>query len=253
LGERTLSSADFKSGLVIVAKRADTGSVWPIVNLPKYKYVDYNKNLKLWEIVRASTAAPTYFKPQVVSDVGAGEAALFVDGGVSMHGNPALLMLMVATLKGFGLDWPAHEDKMLLCSVGTGSSLKLSSVQTLSRDRNLQMLPLVISQLMYDASELNETLLQWFSRSPTARVIDTQIGTLQDDWLTPYPILTYLRYDIELSEKSLAAVGIRMSAEEAEGLRDMSNTANIENLDAVGKAASVAVKEEHFPKAFDLI
>jgi uncharacterized protein len=252
LGERTLSSPDFKAGLVIIVKRADTGSVWKLVNVPNQKFFDYNKDLKLWEIVRASTAAPSYFRPQVVSDVGTGEAALFVDGGVSMHGNPALAMLMVATLKGFGLEWHIGEEKMLLCSVGTGSSLKLSSVETLSRDRNLQVLPLVIGQLMYDASELNEMLLQWLSRSPTARVIDTQIGTLQDDWLTPQPILTYLRYDIELSDKSLATVGLRMSAAEAEGLHDMSNANNIEKLDAVGKAASVTVKDEHFPKAFDL-
>jgi uncharacterized protein len=252
LGERTLSSPDFKAGLVIIVKRADTGSVWNLVNLPNQKFFDYNKDLKLWEIVRASTAAPSYFRPQVVSDVGTGEAALFVDGGVSMHGNPALAMLMVATLKGFGLEWHIGEEKLLLCSVGTGSSLKLSSIETLSRDRNLQVLPLVIGQLMYDASELGETLLQWLSRSPTARVIDSRIGTLQDDWLTPQPILTYLRYDIELSDKSLATVGLRMSAVEAEALHDMSNANNIEKLDAVGKAASVAVKEEHFPKAFDL-
>jgi uncharacterized protein len=252
LGERTLSSPDFKTGLVIIAKRADTGSVWKLVNIPTQKFFDYNKDLKLWEIVRASTAAPSYFRPQVVSDVGSGEAALFVDGGVSMHANPALAMLMVATLNGFGLNWPIGEENLLLCSVGTGSGLKLNSIETLSRDRNLQVLPLVIGQLMYDASEMNETLLQWLSRSPTAKVIDAQIGTLQDDWLTPQPILTYLRYDIELSEKSLATVGVRMTTTEAEALHDMGNTNNIETLDAVGKAAAITVKDEHFPKAFDL-
>jgi uncharacterized protein len=252
LGERTLSSPDFKTGLVIIAKRADTGSVWKLVNVPNQKFFDYNKDLKLWEIVRASTAAPSYFRPQVVSDVGAGEAALFVDGGVSMHANPALAMLMVATLKGFGLDWPIGEEKLLLCSVGTGSGIKLNSIETLSHDSNLQVLPLVIGQLMYDASEFNETLLQWFSRSPTARVIDTQIGTLQNDWLTSQPILTYLRYNIELSEKSLAEVGINVSANEANNLHDMGNTSNIEKLDEIGKAASANVKDEHFPKAFDL-
>jgi uncharacterized protein len=252
LGERTLSSPDFKTGLVIVAKRADTGSVWKLVNIPTQKYFDYNKDLKLWEIVRASTAAPSYFRPHVVSDVGAGESALFVDGGVSMHANPALAMLMVATLKGFGLDWPIGEENLLLCSVGTGSGIKLSSIETLNRDRNLEVLPRVISQLMYDASEFNETLLQWFSRSPTARVIDSQIGTLQDDWLTPQPILTYLRYDTELSEKSLATIGMNVSETEAELLRDMGNTSNIEKLATIGKAAAVTVKDDHFPKAFDL-
>ena len=164
LGDRTLSSADFRSGLVIVVKRADTGSVWPIVNLPEHKYADLNKDMKLWELVRASAAPPTFFRPQHIADVGAGEEALFVDGAVSMHGNPALLLLMVAALQGFSLQWPLGEERMLLCSVGTGLALKLSTVEDLSRDSNLQMVPVMIRQLMHDASELNEALLQWFSQ-----------------------------------------------------------------------------------------
>ena len=252
LGDRTLSSPDFRSGLVIVAKRADTGSVWPVVNLPEHKYADFNKDMKLWELVRGSAAAPTFFKPQVVSDVGAGEAALFVDGAISMHGNPALLLLMVATLQGFGLQWPLGEDKMLLCSAGTGLTLELKTVEDLSRDSNLRMVPVMIRQLINDASELNETLLQWISRSPTAREIDTQIGTLEEDSLAPQPLLTYMRYNIELSVEALGRVGIHMSADEADGLAAMADTSNIEELDALGKAASVAVKDEHFPQTFDL-
>ena len=252
LGDRTLSSADFRSGLVIVVKRADTGSVWPIVNLPEHEYADLNKDMKLWELVRASAAAPTFFRPQHIADVGAGEEALFVDGAVSMHGNPALLLLMVAALQGFSLQWPLGEERMLLCSVGTGLALKLSTVEDLSRDSNLQMVPVMIRQLMHDASELNEALLQWFSRSTTSREIDTQIGTLGEDLLAPRALLTYLRYNIELSVESLARVGIHLSAEEAHALAEMADTDNIERLDAIGKAAAVAVEDDHFPKTFDL-
>ena len=46
---------------------------------------------------------------------------LALDGGVSPHNNPALQLLMLATLKGHGLCWPTGADQLLLVSLGTGS------------------------------------------------------------------------------------------------------------------------------------
>ncbi len=122
-----------------------------------------------------------------------------------------------------------------------------------ARDRTLPLLPLVIQQLLYDASELNELVLQWLSQSPTARTIDSQIGDLRDDLLARKPLLSYLRYDIELSEGALQRVGIRMNTNEIAALQDMSDTGNIESLDAVGTAAAAAVADAHFPPGFDLV
>jgi hypothetical protein len=208
--------------------------------------------LRLWEVVRASTAAPVFFRPKLVANVGMGETALFVDGGVSMHSNPALLLLMVATLQGFALGWPLGEHRLLLCSVGTGAYLRLASAQALNTDSNMRLLPVVFTQLLSDTSELVETLLQWFSQSPTARPIDTQIGSLSADRLTPEPLLTYLRYDVELTHQSLTALGLQLSAADIQQLHDMSNAANIPQLDSLGRKVAVAVQDEHFPAVFDL-
>ena len=38
LGERTMDSKDFRTGLLVVTKRLDTGSAWPISNNPKARY-----------------------------------------------------------------------------------------------------------------------------------------------------------------------------------------------------------------------
>ena len=122
-GEINLGSDQIKTGLCIVAKRADTNSVWPLINHPDGKYYatdkGANKNIPLWQAVRASSAAPTYFAPQMI-DVGNGERAAFVDGGVSMANNPALTLLMVATLNGFPFHWKMGEDQLTIVSVGTG-------------------------------------------------------------------------------------------------------------------------------------
>ncbi|NJK83660.1 MAG: hypothetical protein HC912_07425 [Saprospiraceae bacterium] len=99
----TIGDEAIKTGLCIVAKRADTYSTWPVVNHPKAVYYKYNKNILLREMVRASTAAPTYFEPQEIN-VGTQaepQMAAFIDGGISMFNNPALQLFFVATLKGF--------------------------------------------------------------------------------------------------------------------------------------------------------
>jgi hypothetical protein len=252
VGDRTLSSPDLAVGLMIVAKRADTGSVWQIVNSPNQAFYAMNKNIPLWQIVRSSTAAPTYFDPQAIRDVGEGEEAIFVDGGVSMHNDPALALLMAATLKGFGFRWPMGEDNILLCSAGTGSFFKLPVKDSLRGFNNLQWVGLAISQLLNDATELNQTILQWLAKCPTPQIIDRQIGDLADDRPAEKDLLTYLRYDIPLESKALASVGLQYDQEHAQRLWEMSDVRNLEDLLRVGEAAARAqVQEEHFPAGFD--
>ena len=252
VGDRTLSSPDLAVGLMIVAKRADTGSVWQIVNSPDQAFYAMNKNIPLWQIVRSSTAAPTYFDPQAIRDVGEGEEAIFVDGGVSMHNDPALALLMAATLKGFGFRWPMGEDNILLCSAGTGSFFKLPVKDSLRGFNNLQWVGLAISQLLNDATELNQTILQWLAKCPTPQIIDRQIGDLAQDRPAEKDLLTYLRYDIPLESKALASVGLQYDQEHARRLWEMSDVRNLEDLLRVGEAAALAqVKEEHFSAGFD--
>lgn len=252
LGDRALGSPDLRVGLMVVAKRADTASVWVWVNIPGHRFSGVNRDLKLWEIVRASTAAPTYFKPQWISDVGGGESGVFLDGGVSMHNNPALQLLMVATLKGFALRWPLGDENLMLCSVGTGAFTAAPSKGAMKKYSNLHWLGLAAIQLMGDASELNQTVLQWMSNSPTAVAIDSQIDTLGGDQLGPDPLITYLRYNIDLEQSALEEIGLSYSSKKVSSLQGMSEVKNIAELDKIGIAAAESqVKDEHFPPSFD--
>lgn len=67
-GDIKLGSDELCTGLCVNAKRADTNSTWSFLNHPKSKF--YNafrageldkKDYLLREVVRSSTAAPTYF------------------------------------------------------------------------------------------------------------------------------------------------------------------------------------------------
>lgn len=261
-GERTLDSPDLRTGLLLVTKRIDTASVWPVVNVPGSRYFDDrqredgsrargNRHFKLWEILRASTAAPTYFRPQHIEDVAVQQPAGFVDGAVSSHNNPALLLFMVATLEGFGLEWPAGAERLLLCSVGTGMYTRTAPVESVGRFNNLDWARLLVPQLVGDSMELVETLLQWMSVSPTARRIDKAIGTVEPTLGGPPGLLHFLRYNIALEPEALAAIGVELRSRQVLGLHDMGNVDAIPHLLEVSSRVGECVKAAHLPARFD--
>lgn len=261
-GDITLGSDAIKTGLCVVAKRADTNSVWPLVNHPGGKYYGtadgMNKDILLWKAVRASSAAPSYFVPQVIEVGGGMSSAAFVDGGVSMANNPAFQLLMVATLKGFPFHWKTGADNLLLVSVGTGMGRLNRLPKNISDNNLLNWAQQIPDMFMQDASWHNQAILQWLSKSPTAWEIDGEIGDLQDDLLggdsNGKGVLSYLRYNMWIDEKNLGDIMKRpYTKPEIDGLTEMSNAASRFELNKIGKAgADVQVKAEHFPENFKL-
>ena len=256
----TLGSPELKTGLLIVTKRLDSGSPWPLGNNPKGKYfgprskpeVIPNKDYPLWRLVRASTAAPKYFEPEEIEITAPAKNTVrgqFVDGGVSPYNNPALQALMYATIEGYRVGWPVGEKNLLLTSVGTGSRDPAVAPSNLAALHGVNAL----FSLMDDCAALMETLLQWMSQSPTARMIDGEIGDLRNDRLTPAPLLSYLRYNIDLKQETLDALGLGLSPAEIAELNEMDDPANMARLKQIGEWIGTAkVGAHHFPTDFDL-
>ena len=67
-----------------------------------------NLTLRLSDLLIASTAAPAFFPP-VVLRVG-DEDKEFGDGGVTAHNNPALQMVLTATLPVYHVQWATGPD-----------------------------------------------------------------------------------------------------------------------------------------------
>jgi patatin-like phospholipase/acyl hydrolase len=248
-GDMTLASDKIKTGLCIVSKRADTNSTWPLINHPQGKFFDTalgkNKDIPLWQAVRASTAAPTYFAPQVI-DVGANQTAAFVDGGVSMSNNPALTLLMVATLKGFPFHWQIGPDKLAIVSIGTGYGVFKKQSGEITHAWMATWAQNVPDMLMQDASWQNQIMLQWLSDSPTAHYIDMEIEDMRSDFIAGGPMLKYLRYNFPLTVTDLNALGMgSFTDDQVDNLIEMSNAGNRQQLYQIGLAASMQVKEEH--------
>jgi predicted acylesterase/phospholipase RssA len=259
--DTTLASDRLLTGLLVIIKRIDSGSPWPVSNNPNGKYFRSrpggtigNGDYKLWATVRASTAAPDYFEPERITIAQLPDHPPiygdFVDGGVSPFNNPALQAFMYATLGGYQLRWPTGADNILLVSVGTGAadpSVRYSQIAAAGAFQALL-------SLMDDVASLQETMLQWMSRSATARKIDSELGTLDDDVIGGTPLMTYLRYDADLRPAGLR----ELLKDEADTLPVANLTAmdapeNMGALHRVGTAAGeVKVKSTHFPAAFDL-
>ena len=264
-----LDSDVLRTGLMIMTKRMDTGSPWVITNHPGNKYWTSkqgtrrigNREFPLWRVIRASTAAPHFFKPETldvasqdVDGVAVVQTGQFIDGGVSTANNPALQLLQVATIDGYAFGWSFGEDQLLMVSVGTGQAS--SQIGTARGVRRLAAghAGTALVGLMADCADHVETMMQWKSRSPTARPIDRQIGDLGNDRLGSEPLLTYVRYNVLFEQEWMRdELDLDYEAERLDELGRMDDPSNMTELWQIGdRAAHRQIDPTHLPAAFDL-
>ena len=214
-----------------------------------------NKGYRLADVVRASAAAPHYFKPHKIQ-IALGERekpGLFVDGAVSPFNNPALQMLMVAGIAGYGLDWPLGEDNLFIVSIGTGSYRLRSDGSGISAEQAVKALSGVIG----DGEALTMTLLQWMSASRNPWKINGEIGDLSDDYLghrqgLAKPLLRFERYDAPLEHKWLEEqLNRKYWPEQLDNLRDFTKAGNVDTLYEIGsEAAKKQIQADYLPENF---
>ena len=257
-----LGSPKILTGLVVVTKRHDTGSWWPIGNNPRGKYfvarktatthTNANAEYPLWQVIRASTAAPTFFDSETIEILRTEDAVTkgeFVDGGVSPFNNPALMAVMYATLEGYRINWPTGAEKLLVVSVGTGRADKAVQRSNVAAVLGLKSL----QALMDDCAAMQELLLQWMSTSRTARTIDREVGDLQHDLVAPTPLISYLRYNADLNVRVVRELLPNVDEKEASLLTEMDAPENMQTLYDIGKVIGDRdVLSNDFPTKFDV-
>jgi hypothetical protein len=259
----TMSDEILHTGLLVVTKRLDSGSTWPISNNPKGRYYATRENSStigngeypIWTVIRASSAAPTYFQSERI-EIAKGSDTMdpvvgdFIDGGVSPHNNPALQALMYATLEGYNVNWEKGADKLLLVSMGTGADTVSREVKKIEGMTGVEAL----ESLMDDNASLMETLLQWMSSSPTAKEIDRELGNLEGDSLGANEVMSYLRYNIPLNKEYLnSEVYTDFTSEQAKYIATLDSPANMPILQIIGnEVGKKIITDQHFPAVFDL-
>ena len=254
--DTTLGSDRVRTGLMVMTKRLDTGSPWPLHNHPNARYAAQDGALRLTDVVRASTAAPTYFEPEKIaisSRDGTVTQAAFVDGGVSPFNDPALQLLMLAALQGHGFRWQTGVDRILLISIGTGTYKETSSTVEILRKSAAEQGIKALQSLMDDCGRVNQGMLQWLTKCLTPWTIDRAVGDMQADSAAGPNLATYSRFNILLEPKWLKEqLGLDVDSEHLQAVAAMDDPSNMDQLADLGKrGAAKQITPATLPQSFD--
>jgi hypothetical protein len=255
----TLGSERLRTQILAVTKNATLGNDWFFTNNPKSKFFKNNSGLPLWQVVRASTAAPTYFPPQtmaVVDETGKQQSYEFVDGGVSSYNNPSLQVFLEATIPEYGNGWPMGADRLLLISLGTGYNDVTIASGKASGYNLIDWGKYVIEEMMNEANLQQNVLMQLIGQRPSAVRSATEelttsgaaAGVPREDavdlvgaGLGARKLVTYQRVTVGLTRQRLDGLGLQDV--DPVKVRQMDAADQIQNMQRLG--AAVAREQVH--------
>lgn len=248
IGDATLDSDRIRNGLAIVAKRMDTGSPWIVHNNPKGafwqdatdgSYIG-NKNYSLAKIVRASTAAPYYFSPELIEIVKGENQGLFVDGGVSPHNMPGLALLLMVTAPDFGYGWSTGRDQLEIVSIGTGTFRQRMVRGRFGRMPAASAAIKAVSSVIADCEIHNLSVMQSLGECKHAWHLNSEVGDLSGFQLGPAPLFSFSRYNVGLEHRWLKEeLDITLSEKELALVRDFTDPAGMQMAYDIGKMCAV--------------
>jgi uncharacterized protein len=247
--DTTLGSDKLKTLMMAVMRNATTDSPWPVTNNPFAKYnqrdlPDCNLNIPLWQLVRASTAAPCFFPPEVVRM--GDEQFIFIDGALTTYNNPAFQAFLMATVEPYNLNWPAGEDQILVVSIGTGTNPKAKADLQASEMNILYHSASLPLALMFAALNEQDFLCRVFGKCLAGDPLDSEIGDLIGKQGPANPkLFTYLRYNAELTSRGLAELGL--TDIQPDEVQKIDSVEHLDDLQRIGQAvAQQKVKIEDF-------
>jgi len=262
LGEATtLGDTRLRTLVLLAAKNATLGNDWFFTNHPKNKFFASNAKVPLWDIVRASSAAPTYFPPHAfaVPDVtGVPHTYEFIDGGVSSYNNPSLQVFLEATVPEYGIGWPMGTDNLLLISLGTGFCPVTIPQGKAVHYNLLDWAQYVLKELMNEANLQQNVLMGLIGDRPVqpsaaalAAAAPALAGTPQSSALAQVSaslgtkkLVTYQRITIGLTRERLDQ--LKLPDVDPDKVREMDAVDQIANMQRVGEA--VAAEQVHMER-----
>jgi len=265
-----LGPDNLKCLLLVVTKNVTTDSPWPISSNPDAKYNDparrdCNLRIPLWQLVRASTAAPVYFPPEVLQwdPADPSKTFVFVDGGVTPYNNPAFLLYRMATEPAYKLNWKKGEDNLLLISVGTGAAESLGATAASPNKNIVSTAAGLPGELMYGILMDQDLSCRSVGRCTFGAHLDRELldlvprqiregMTMEEQYAAPTVPLSdnlgrnflYARYNADLSATGLK--NLELPQVNAASIQKMDAVENISALLQVGRAAAARVEAGHF-------
>lgn len=259
LGETTtLGDTQLRTLILLVTKNATLGNNWFFTNHPKNRFYANNAKIPLWHIVRASSAAPTYFPPHsfgIPDDSGALRTYEFLDGGISSYNNPSLQVFLEATVPEYGIGWPTGVDNLLLISLGTGYCPVTIEAGKAAYYNLLDWARYALKELMNEANLQQNVLMHLIGTTPPPEAMSVAepavSGTPSDAVLTEMSsdlrsrrLLTYQRITVGLTRERLDHLNLPKI--DPEKVREMDAVDQIANMQNLGEA--VAKEQVHMER-----
>lgn len=229
--------------LMVVTRNVNTDSAWPISSNPAAMFNDVsrpdcNLHLPLWQLVRASTAAPTFFAPEKLV-LKNGQSFYFEDGGVTAYNNPAFLLYRMATEPAYQCNWPTGEENLMVVSIGTGMAFRTLKAPNEFGESVLSSAKTIPSELMRAMAVEQDIACRTIGRCTYGAELDMEIGALMSEPDGARPkAFTYARYDADVSQNGLNKAGL--SDIRASDLA-MDNASQISELLRIGENAAQQV------------
>ncbi len=258
--QTTLKPDDLQCLFLAVTLNRTTDSPWPISSNPQAKYndtsrPDCNLQIPLWKIVRASTAAPVFFPPEIIrwDADDPSKSFVFVDGGMTPYNNPAFLLYRMVTEPAYRLGWPVGEDMLQLVSVGTGAAPRVEKFSFDPEQGMIANAAAIPLSLMYGAMVDQDINCRHLGRCVHGDVIDNEIGDLipldRDGRRLPLSEnlgrrFLYTRYNTSLCREAFCLQGLEDI--EPEKVQKLDAVTQIDNLRRIGRKAAEQVSLDHF-------
>lgn len=256
--EAQLGTKRLRTLLLVVLRNATTGSPWPVTNNPRGLYNarpagESNLEIPLWKLVRASTAAPTFFPPQQITTWSSSQQRRipfdFIDGGVSPYNNPSYLAYLTATLPEYRIEFPRGVDRLSLVSVGVGRRATRYSEGEVQDMHLVSHVKAIIRSLMDADSHTQDMLCRTTGLCLHGAELDRELKSLIP--ATPEALaqarrerqFAYVRYNHTYDEATVSA-----ALQQAGGAWDLANLNLMPTAVAAGQAyAEANVRAEHLP------
>ena len=264
--DKGLTPDNLRCLLLVVTRNATTDSPWPISSNPDARYNDpgrrdCNLRIPLWQLVRASTAAPIYFPPEILKwdPTDPLKTFKFVDGGMTPYNNPAFLLFRMATHPLYRLGWKTGEENLLLISVGTGMADDPSFGSNINIASNLAGLPGTLMRGIQVEQDINCRIA---GRCTYGDFIDRELRDITcrnagadsslEEWRKAdhLPLnrdlgraFLYARYNADLSQEGLDALGC--GSMDPKRVQQLDGVDQIDNLLEIGLKAGEKIEAGH--------
>lgn len=248
-GKDTLLGSDqIKTLLMMLMFNVTLDQVWVVSNNPlcktnsDEKLYGYQLDLPLWQLVRASAAAPVFFSAEKISY--AGHDYTFIDGSISSFTNPAFNALIRSTSPHYNINWKTGEDQLLLVSVGTGIAPHLTNEypeeNTFKAYKNIA--PAMLLSTVLEQDQLCRT----FGKCVHGHSIDDEVNTMIGfDAPGTGNLFSYIRYNVDISPQGLK--DLSLSHIDSNKIQKIDSVESIKELTEVGrKTANEQVSMSHF-------